>query len=109
MLRFLALAGMATLVSACSQEEAKRQVPPVDLHGRLVVDEAMTASRQAQGIQGDYYQRVLTVEGQELPLNDFIRQYCPDANTRDEICQRALRIKKIDDVSGATRFLPSGL
>jgi hypothetical protein len=40
---------------------------------------------------------------------DFIKQFCSDANTRDETCLKALRIKKIDDVSGATKFLPNGL
>jgi hypothetical protein len=40
---------------------------------------------------------------------DFIKQYCPDPNTRNETCIKAFRIKKIDDVAGATRFLPNGL
>ena len=69
----------------------------------------MTASRQAQGIQGEYYKRVLSVNGQDMAFADFVKQYCPDLNTRDETCQKAFRIKKIDDVSGATKFLPNGL
>ena len=44
-----------------------------------------------------------------MAFNDFVRHYCPDSNTRNETCIKAFRIKKIDDVSGATRFLPNGL
>lgn len=109
MMRFMTLAAAGILLSACSQQEATLEVPVVDLHGRLEVDQEMTASRQAQGIQGEYYKRVLTVEGQDLLLGDFISQYCADSNTRNETCLKAFRIKKIDDVSGATRFLPNGL
>jgi hypothetical protein len=109
MLRFITLVAAGILLSACFQEESKPTVPAVDLHGRLEVDPAMTASRQAQGIQGEYYQRVLTVEGQDMLLGDFIKQHCADSNTRNETCLKAFRIKKIDDVSGATKFLPNGL
>jgi hypothetical protein len=69
----------------------------------------MTTSRQSQGINGEYYKRILTVNGQEMTLANFIKQYCPDTNTRNETCVKAYRIKKIDDVSGATKFLPNGL
>lgn len=109
MLRFIALLTAGALLSACSQEEATPVFPTVDLHGRLVVDEEMTASRQAQGIQGEYFKRVLTVDGKDMLFGEFIKQYCPDGNTRNETCLKAFRIKKIDDVAGATRFLPNGL
>lgn len=49
------------------------------------------------------------MNGQDMAFNDFVQQYCPDSNTRNETCIKAFRIKKIDDVSGATRFLPNGL
>ncbi|QXI33966.1 MULTISPECIES: hypothetical protein [Pseudomonas] len=107
MLRLILVASAGLVLSGCLQEEAK--FPSVDLHGRLVVDQEMTASRQAQGIQGEYFKRILTVNGQDMAFNDFVQQYCPDSNTRNETCLKALRIKKIDDVSGATRFLPNGL
>ena len=107
MLRLIMLATAGLLLSGCLQEEAK--FPTVDLHGRLVVDQEMTASRQAQGIQGEYFKRVLSVNGQDMAFNDFVQQYCPDSNTRNETCIKAFRIKKIDDVSGTTRFLPNGL
>lgn len=109
MLRFITLLAAGALLSACLPEETTPVFPSVDLHGRLVVDEDMTASRQAQGIQGEYFQRVLTVDGKDVLFGDFIKQYCPDGNTRNETCLKAFRIKKIDDVAGATRFLPSGL
>ncbi|MCY1415378.1 hypothetical protein D9M71_308570 [compost metagenome] len=109
MLRLCTLIAAGLLLSACSKEDPKAQVPAVDLHGRLVVDQEMTDSRQAQGINGEYYKRVLTVNDQEMIFADFIKQYCSDANTRDETCLKAFRIKKIDDVSGATKFLPKGL
>ena len=109
MLRLLPLFAAGLLLAACNQEEPKATVPKVDLHGRLVVDQEMTASRQAQGIQGEYYKRVLSVNGQDMAFADFVKQYCPDLNTRDETCQKAFRIKRIDDVSGATKFLPNGL
>ena len=109
MLRLLPLFAAGLLLAACNQEEPKATVPKVDLHGRLVVDQEMTASRQAQGIQGEYYKRVLSVNGQDMAFADFVKKYCPDLNTRDETCQKAFRIKKIDDVSGATKFLPNGL
>ena len=108
MLRLMTLVAASLLLAACKEEQAP-EFPTVDLHGRLVVDQAMTASRQAQGIQGEYYQRVLTVNEQDMAFADFIKQYCADSNSRNETCQKALRIKKIDDVSGATRFLPNGL
>ena len=109
MLRLLPLIAVGVFLAACNQEEPKATVPKVDLHGRLVVDQEMTASRQAQGIQGEYYKRVLSVNGQDMAFADFVKQYCPDLNTRDETCPKAFRIKKIDDVSGATKFLPNGL
>ncbi|WP_449430635.1 hypothetical protein [Pseudomonas putida] len=107
MLRLIMLATAGLLLSGCFQEETK--FPSVDLHGRLEVDQAITTSRQAQGIQGEYFKRVLSVNGQDMDFGDFVKQYCPDSNTRNETCIKAFRIKKIDDVSGATRFLPNGL
>ena len=107
MLRMIMLAAAGLLLSGCFKEEAK--FPTVDLHGRLVVDQEMTTSRQAQGIQGEYFKRVLSVNGQDMDFGAFVKQYCPDTNTRNETCIKAFRIKKIDDVSGATRFLPNGL
>lgn len=109
MLRLFTLVAAGLLLSACSKEDPQAQFPTVDLHGRLVVDQDMTASRQAQGIQGEYYKRVLSVNGQDMAFADFIKQYCPDTNTRNETCIKAFRIKKIDDVAGATKFLPNGL
>ncbi|MCY1289802.1 hypothetical protein D9M68_475470 [compost metagenome] len=109
MLRLFTLVAAGLLLTACSKEDPQAQFPAVDLHGRLVVDQEMTASRQAQGIQGEYFKRVLSVNGQDMVFADFIKQYCPDPNTRNETCIKAFRIKKIDDVAGATRFLPNGL
>ena len=109
MLRFCMLIAAGLLLSACSKEDPKAQVPAVDLHGRLVVDQEMTSSRQAQGINGENYKRVRTVNGQDMVFADVIKHFCADTNTRDETCLKAFRIKKIDDVSGATKFLPSGL
>lgn len=108
MLRLVTLVVASLLLAACKEEKAP-EFPTVDLHGRLVVDQDMTSSRQAQGIQGEYFKRVLTVNGQDMEFADFIKQYCADSNTRNETCLKAFRIKKIDDVSGATRFLPNGL
>lgn len=108
MLRIALLAAAGLLLAACSKEEPVASVPAVDLHGRLEVDEQKTAERQAQGIEGQYYRRVVSVEGAELSLDEFLKRYCP-AETRDETCHKASRIKKIDDVAGATRFLPNGL
>lgn len=102
----LALACLA--LSGCKNEEPAASVPSVELRGRLEVDQEKTSARQAQGIEGEYFRRVLTVDGSDMTLDAFINHYCP-AGTRDETCQKALRIKKIDDVSGATRFLPHGL
>ncbi|KAF1311208.1 hypothetical protein AAH995_12555 [Pseudomonas putida] len=107
MLRLIMLASASLLLGGCLQEETP--FPTVDLHGRLEVDHPMTTSRQAQGIEGEYFKRVLSVNGQDMAFNDFVKQYCPDSNTRNETCLKAFRIKKIDDVSGATRFLPNGL
>ena len=109
MLRLFTLVAAGLLLSACSKEDPKAQFPTVDLKGRLVVDHEMTTSRQAQGINGEYYKRVLTVNGEEITLADFIKKFCSDTNTRNETCLKAFRIKKIDDVSGATKFLPNGL
>lgn len=109
MLRLFTPVAAGLLLSSCSKEDPKAQFPTVDLHGRLVVDQEMTTSRQAQGINGEYYKRVLTVNGQEIIFADFIKQFCSDTNTRNETCLKAFRIKKIDDVSGATKFLPNGL
>ena len=109
MLRLFTLVAIGLLLSSCSKEDPTAEFPAVDLHGRLVVDQEMTISRQAQGIDGEYYKRVLTVNAQELSFADFIKRYCSDINTRNETCLRAFRIKKIDDVSGATKFLPNGL
>ncbi|MBV2204990.1 MAG: hypothetical protein KUL87_06190 [Pseudomonas sp.] len=108
MFRIALLAAAGLLLAACSKEEPVASMPAVDLHGRLEVDEQKTAERQAQGIEGQYYRRVLTVEGTDLSLDDFLKRYCP-AETRDETCHKAARIKKLDDVAGATRFLPNGL
>ncbi|MBM3108415.1 MAG: hypothetical protein RR736_16595 [Pseudomonas sp.] len=105
--RLIMLAAVSLLLGGCFKEEAK--FPTVDLHGRLVVDQEMTTARQAQGIQGEYFKRVLSVDGQDMDFGAFVKQYCPDSNTRNETCIKAFRIKKIDDVSGATRFLPNGL
>jgi hypothetical protein len=107
MLRYLALLAAGIILVGC--EEQKAPFPKVDLHGRLAVDQAMTEQRKAQGIEGDYLKRVLTVEGKEMEFADFIKTYCEDQNSREESCQKAFRIKKIDDVSGATKFLPNGL
>ncbi len=95
------------VLAGCGEKEDK--FPAVDLRGRLVVDSAITEQRQAQGIQGEYYQRILTVNGTDMTFNEFLSKYCPDPNTRNETCQKAFRIKKIDDVGGATKFLPAGL
>lgn len=108
MLRLITLAAAALLLAACKEDKAA-EFPSVDLHGRLVVDQEMTSNRQAQGIQGEYFKRVLTVNGQSMAFADFLTQYCADRNTRNETCQKAVRIKKIDEVSGATGFLPNGL
>jgi len=102
---FIAMAGL--VLAGCGEKEEKS--PAVDLRGRLVVDSATTEQRQAQGIQGEYYQRILTVNGADMTFNEFLSKYCPDPNTRNETCQKAFRIKKIDDVGGATKFLPAGL
>jgi hypothetical protein len=107
MLRYMTLLVAGILLVGC--EEQKAQFPKVDLHGRLVVDQAMTEQRKAQGIEGDYFKRVLTVEGKDMEFADFIKTYCEDQNSREEACQKAFRIKKIDDVSGASKFLPNGL
>ena len=109
MLRLFTLVAVGLLLSSCSKEDPKTQLSTVDLHGSLVIDQEMTTSRQSQGINGEYYKRILTVNGQEMILADFIKQYCPDTNIRNETCVKAYRIKKIDDVSGATKFLPNGL
>ncbi len=105
-LAVLALACLA--LSGCSDEESAPGVPNVDLHGRLEVDQQRTQERQAQGIEGEYFRRVLKVNDVDMTLDAFISRYCPSGG-RDETCQKALRIKRIDDVSGATRFLPQGL
>ena len=102
---FIAMAGL--VLAGCGEKEDK--FPAVDLRGRLVVDSAITEQRQAQGIQGEYYQRILTVNGADMTFNEFLSKYCPDPNTINETCQKAFRIKKIDDVGGATKFLPAGL
>ena len=102
---FIAMAGLA--LAGCGEKEEK--FPAVDLRGRLVVDSAITEQRQAQGIQGEYYQRILTVNGADMTFNEFLSKYCSDPNTRNETCQKAFRIKKIDDVGEATKFLPAGL
>ena len=107
MSRYLVLLAGALLLAGCNEKSA--EVPSVDLHGRLEVDPVMTAQRQAQGIQGEYYKRVLTVAGKDMDFNDFVKTWCGDSQTRNETCQKALRIKKIDDVSGATKYLPNGL
>lgn len=107
MSRYLLLLAGALLLGGCNEKSA--EVPGVDLHGRLEVDQAMTAQRQAQGIQGEYYKRVLTVSGKDMDFTDFVKTWCGDPQTRNEICQKALRIKKIDDVSGASKYLPNGL
>lgn len=109
MLRLITLVAAGLLLSGCFKEDRKAEFPTVDLHGRLVVDQEMTASRQAQGIQGEYYKRILSVNGQDLAFADFLKQHCPDSNTRNETCLKAFRIQKIDAVSGATKFLPNGL
>lgn len=109
MFRYLVLFLTALALAGCNSEEKSAEVPNVDLHGRLEVDAAMTALRQAQGIEGEYYKRILTVDGKDMDFNEFIKTWCSDPNTRDEVCIRAFRIKKIDDVSGATKFLPNGL
>lgn len=108
MLRYLALLAAALGLAGCNEEKTA-EVPSVDLHGRLVADQTMTAQRQAQGIQGEYYKRVLTVDGKDMDFNEFVKTWCSDPNTRDETCLKAHRIKKIDDVSGASKFLPNGL
>lgn len=107
MSRYLLWLAGAALLAGCNEKSA--EVPNVDLHGRLEVDAAMTAQRQAQGIQGEYHKRVLTVAGKDMDFNDFVKTWCGDPQTRNETCQKALRIKKIDDVSGATQYLPNGL
>jgi len=109
MFRIALLAAAGLLLAACSKEEPVASMPAVDLHGRLEVDEQKTAERQAQGIEGQYYRRVLTVERHRpRAWTTFLKRYCP-AETRDETCHKAARIKKLDDVAGATRFLPNGL
>ena len=108
MMRIALLAAAGLLLAACSKEEPLPVVPQVDLHGRLEVDEARTAERQAEGIEGSYYRRVLNVAGTEMSLDEFLRHHCP-ADNRHQTCDRARRIKRTDDVAGATRFLPNGL
>ena len=95
-------------LSGCSNEDPVPSVPTVDVRGRLEVDREKTLQRQAQGVEGEYLRRVLNVDGADMTLDAFVGRYCP-SGTRNETCQKALRIKKIDDVSGATRFLPQGL
>jgi hypothetical protein len=107
MRRYIALLVAGVILVGC--EEQKAPFPKVDLHGRLVVDQAMTEQRKAQGIEGDYLKRVLTVDGKDIDFAEFIKTYCEDQNSREESCQKAFRIKKIDDVSGASKFLPNGL
>ena len=102
------LAFACLALSGCSNEDPVPSVPNVDVRGRLEVDQERTRERQAQGIEGEYWRRILTVDGSDMTLDAFISRYCP-RGTRDETCHKALRIKKIDDVSGATRFLPQGL
>lgn len=109
MLRLFSVFFGALLLSGCFDKQLEGIPENLDLHGQLIVDEAMTASRQAEGIEGHYYKRVLTVNDQEITLPEFVKQFCPDPNTRNDVCIRAFRIKKIDDVSGATKFLPNGL
>lgn len=108
MTRIVLLAAAGLLLAACSKEEPVASVPDVDLHGRLEVDEARTAERQAQGIEGYYYRRVLSVAGTDMGLDEFLDRHCP-ADNRHETCEKARRIKRIDEVAGATRFLPNGL
>lgn len=108
MMRIAMLAAAGLLLAACSNEEPAATVPVVDLQGRLEVDEQKTTERQAQGIEGPYHRRVLNVNGTNMSLAEFLQRYCP-AGTRDETCHKAARIKKIDDVAGASRFLPNGL
>lgn len=107
MSRYMTLLAAAMLLAGCSEKAA--EFPTVDLHGRLVIDQPMTEQRQAQGIEGEYYKRVLTVENNDMDFNDFVKTYCTDQNSHRETCQNAQRIKKIDDVSGASKFLPNGL
>lgn len=107
MLRYTALLIAGVMLVGCGEQKAS--FPKVDLHGRLVVDQAMTEQRKAQGIEGDYFKRVVSVEGKDMDFADFIKTYCEDQNSREESCQKAFRIKKIDDVSGASKFLPNGL
>lgn len=109
MSRYLGLFFASLVLAGCNNEEKPAGAPNVDLRGRLEVDTAMTAQRQAQGIEGEYYKRVLTVDGKDMDFNEFVKTWCPNPNTRDEVCIKAFRIKKIDDVSGATKFLPNGL
>lgn len=107
MSRYMALLAAAIVLAGCGDKQP--EFPAVDLHGRLVIDQPITEQRQAQGIEGEYYKRVLTVESKDMDFNDFVKTYCADQNTRNETCRKAFRIKKIDDVSGASKFLPNGL
>lgn len=108
LLLLAALAAMAvpSLGIAADTPRDSDGVPQVNLHGRIV--ETQPAS-VVSGIKLEAQrQRLVAVDGKEMPLLEFIKTYCQGKRS-NATCGRALAIRRIDNISGPTEGLPKGL
>lgn len=101
---FVAMAGL--VLAGCAEKEEK--LPAVDLRGRLVVDSAITEQRQAQGIQGEYYQRILTLNGTDMTFNEFLSKYAPIRTRETKRARRHSGSRRSTTSAGPRSFCRPG-
>lgn len=110
-----AIACLMVLTGCGESDIDKDGVPKIDLHGRAVVVKVKALTPiGSPTIYQDREKRVVTVQGKDMDLYEFINTYCP-GKMATPTCSRAIHIAEIDSLGmgvrgdGKLRPLPPGL
>lgn len=102
----IALQAVPLLASAAETPRDAQGVPQADVHGRIEVVKPATVLNGFR--MPEQRARLITVDGKEMPLAEFLRTFCLGKIT-NETCVRGDKIRRIDNSSGPRDQLPKGL
>ena len=104
----LLLAAHATLSMAAPALDSDG-VPKVDIRGTIMTtQDAKAIAAAKQWGTALPRKRMIAVDGQQVPLQQFMSTYC-QGKFRNDTCVRGGKILRIDSTSGPVEKLPAGL
>ena len=97
---------MPLLAGATETPRDAQGVPQSDVHGRIEVVKPATVVNGFR--MPEQRVRLITVDGKNMPLAEFLRTFCMGKIT-NETCVRGDKIRRIDNSSGPREQLPKGV